>query len=58
MPSLLLDTHILVWWKTDPDRLSRAQAGALSDAEKDHAQAAISAITLRELAKMAERRRL
>ena len=58
MPSLLLDTHILVWWKTDPGRLTKAQAGALSDVEMGQAQASISAITLRELAKMAERHRL
>ncbi len=58
MPSFLLDTHILVWWKTDPKRLTSAQAAALSEVEKGRAQAAVSAITLRELAKMVERGRM
>ncbi len=58
MASLLLDTHILVWWKTAPSQLTKAQASALLEVERGHAPAAISAITLRELAKMAERGRL
>ncbi len=55
MASLLLDTHILVWWKTAPSQLTKAQASALLEVERGRGQAAISAITLRELAKMAER---
>ena len=57
MPSVLLDTHILVWWRLDPARLSKVQARALSALDAGR-PAAISAITLWELAKMVERRRL
>ena len=28
---LLLDTHVWIWWLTDPDRLSRPADSALSD---------------------------
>ncbi len=51
MNSLLLDTHVLVWWRTDPDRLSKAQVRALEEAERAGRPVAISAITLWELAK-------
>lgn len=58
MPDLLLDTHILVWWRTEPGRLSRSQQRALRDREATGAAVHISAITLWELAKMVELRRL
>lgn len=32
---LLLDTHVWIWWLTDPDRLSRAADAALRDADSD-----------------------
>jgi PIN domain nuclease of toxin-antitoxin system len=56
----ILDTHILIWWRSDPARLSRAQARVLSDLERRGRPSAISAITLWELAKMVElgRRRI
>ena len=57
MPSLLLDTHILVWWRSDPRKLSKAQARALQEVEAYGPPAAISAITLWELAKLVERGR-
>jgi PIN domain nuclease of toxin-antitoxin system len=28
---LLLDTHIFIWWATDPDKLSQKQLAALTD---------------------------
>ena len=55
MASVLLDTHILVWWRSDVGRLSRAQAEALSDLDKRGEPVAISAITLRELASLGDR---
>lgn len=58
MPSILLDTHVLVWWRSDPGRLSKAQAQTLREMERIGQAAAISAITLRELAVMGERGRL
>jgi len=30
-PELLLDTHALLWWLADPDRLSPAAHGAIED---------------------------
>lgn len=31
---ILLDTHALLWWALDPERLSETAASALSDMEK------------------------
>lgn len=58
MPSLLLDTHILTWWRLDADKLSPAQVRAIEAEEKLGNGVAISAITLRELAVAVERGRL
>lgn len=32
---LLLDTHVWIWWLTDPDRLSRPAYMALRDADSE-----------------------
>lgn len=58
MLSYLLDTHILIWWQSEPERLSVDQARVLRDLEKRGQAAAISAITLRELAAALARGRL
>jgi len=58
MNGLLLDTHILVWWRTNPWRLPRAQSRLLAELEKREEPVCISVITLWELAKMVERGRL
>ena len=58
MSSLLLDTHILLWWHGDSDRLTRPHARLLADAEKSGQPLGISAITLWELAKMTQHGRL
>lgn len=52
MSSVILDTHILVWWRANPERLSKAQVGILLEMEERREPAAISAITLREIAWM------
>ena len=52
MPSVLLDTHILVWWRVNPERISKQQASLLLEMEKRQEPVAISAITLREIAWM------
>lgn len=57
MISYLLDTHILFWWRMDFSRLSRAQAQILDDLEEAGQPAALSAISLRELAQMIHRGR-
>ena len=58
MITFLLDTHILVWWRLDSRRLSRAQAHVLDDLEERGQPAGLSAISLRELAKMIQLGRL
>lgn len=58
MEAVVLDTHVLVWWRTDPSRLSRVQGRLLGELEARGAPIQISAITLWELAKMVERDRL
>ncbi len=55
--SVLLDTHILVWWRTTPEKLSPEQNRVLIGLEKRGQPAGISAITLWELAMMVERGR-
>jgi PIN domain nuclease of toxin-antitoxin system len=54
---ILLDTHTLVWLKSDSSRLSRAAAKFIRDAAKEDA-VAIAAITLYEVAWLAVRGRL
>lgn len=58
MISYLLDTHILVWWRQDFKLLGKAQAHVLSSLEEHGQVAGLSAISLRELAKMIQRRRI
>jgi PIN domain nuclease of toxin-antitoxin system len=45
---LLLDTHIVLWMRAEPGRLSAAEASAVSTAERLHASAA----TLWEIASL------
>jgi PIN domain nuclease of toxin-antitoxin system len=52
MPSVLLDTHILIWWQFESSRLSRAQSHALLGLEKSGEQPFLSAISLREIASL------
>jgi PIN domain nuclease of toxin-antitoxin system len=49
-PTLLLDTHILIWWIGDPRRLSKEQLRVMSVEEKRRRPFGVSAITLIELA--------
>jgi len=55
---ILLDTHILFWWAAKLERLSRAHADTLREAESRGDPLAISAMTLWELAMMASRGRV
>lgn len=58
MISLLLDTHILLWWRSGIGRLSKAQEQALA-AEQEHGRpVGVSGISLRELAMAAHRGRV
>jgi PIN domain nuclease of toxin-antitoxin system len=56
--SHLLDTHILLWWRTELRRLSRTQAQVLEELEEQGRPVGLSAISLRELAMMLHRRRI
>ena len=50
----ILDTHILLFWRSDPGRLTRVQRELLESIEKSGGRFVISAITLWELAKLVE----
>jgi PIN domain nuclease of toxin-antitoxin system len=54
----LLDTHIFIWWRSDPGRLSEAKSEVLRNLEKRGQAAALSAVSLRELASAGQRGRL
>jgi PIN domain nuclease of toxin-antitoxin system len=54
----LLDTHVFFWWVAEPNRLSQAQDRALDQAGSLGDPIAISAITLWELAMLAQRGRI
>jgi len=53
MSALLVDTHIFVRWRLEPDKLTRAQQRALRIAESRSTVISISAITIWELALLA-----
>jgi PIN domain nuclease of toxin-antitoxin system len=57
-PRVLLDTHILVHWLADPKRLSRDQVRILDEIVRRRETAAISAITLLEVALLSSGGRL
>ena len=49
-PRFLLDTHIVIWWRAAPKKLSREQRRILRDAVRRREPVGISAITLLEIA--------
>jgi len=57
-PRLILDTHILLRWLLDPKRLSREQLKSLDRAMQRAEPVAISAMSLLEIAILAEDGRL
>jgi PIN domain nuclease of toxin-antitoxin system len=58
MPEILLDTHILIWWRLDSKRLNPAQVRRLQHLESRQEPVAISAITLWEIAMLSARGRI
>jgi PIN domain nuclease of toxin-antitoxin system len=58
MSTVLLDTHILVWWRLDLKRLTRDQIRRLQYLENRQEPIAISAITLWEIAMLSARGRI
>ena len=53
--SLVIDTHILIWYLLDPSRLSRPAQAALAKAESVFAPVYVSAITIVELRYLIEK---
>jgi PIN domain nuclease of toxin-antitoxin system len=54
MTTVLLDTHVVHWWSSEPERLSRAATTAIESAD----ELAVSAITWYELAWLARHDRI
>ena len=52
--SLLLDTHVLLWWYMDHPNLTDQHSLLLNEAESNTNPVAISAISLWEIAKLVE----
>lgn len=50
----MLDSHVVHWWSAEPDRISRAAAKALSEAD----ELAVAAISWFELAWLAKHERI
>jgi PIN domain nuclease of toxin-antitoxin system len=53
-----MDTHVLLWWRTEPHKLKEAQARVLDGLEDRSQPVGLSAISLREFAFMLHRRRV
>ena len=58
MISVLLDTHILIWWLLDVRRLSSPQTHILTALQEKKEAVALSAVSLREMAKLIQDGRL
>ena len=54
MSTVLLDSHVLHWWSSEPERITRAAAEAVTGAD----ELAVSAITWFELAWLARHDRI
>ena len=52
--AVLLDTHVVLWWSTEPDRVSKSARSTLEGAD----QLAVAAISWVELAWMARSERV
>lgn len=58
MTKAVLDTHILVFWRSEPARLSAEQREHLESIESSGGSFTISAITIWEIAKLVEHGKL
>ena len=58
MSTVLLDTHILIWWRLDSKLLTRNQVRRLQYLEDRQQPVAVSAITLWEIAMLSARGRI
>lgn len=57
-PQFLVDTHILLYWRTNPSKLSKEQLRILRAEERNGRPFALSAISLVELALLISERKL
>ncbi|GAC1638719.1 MAG: type II toxin-antitoxin system VapC family toxin [Candidatus Acidiferrum sp.] len=55
---ILLDTHVVVWSFSEPQRISVAARNAITQGRRGGATLAISAVTLVELSILARKRRI
>ena len=55
---ILLDTHALVWWVSDPDRVPATARRLIETAVTDSDPIAVSSISLWEVAMLVARQRL
>lgn len=55
---IVLDTHALVWWVSDPQRLPRKAQRLIDNAAKTADSIAVSSISVWEIAMLVERGRL
>jgi PIN domain nuclease of toxin-antitoxin system len=55
-PRVLLDTHVVVRWLSDPKKLSREQSRLLDETVRHGERVAVSAITFLEIALLADAR--
>jgi PIN domain nuclease of toxin-antitoxin system len=55
---IVLDTHVVIWLALEPDGLSRPARGAIQQARLSSLPILISAISLYEIARASERRRV
>jgi PIN domain nuclease of toxin-antitoxin system len=55
---ILLDTHALVWWIADPERIPSRATRAIATALRDADPIAVSSISIWEIAMLVERGRL
>ena len=55
---IVLDTHAIVWWVSEPDRLPAKVRRLVGTVIKDGEKLRASSISIREIAMLAERKRL
>jgi len=55
---IVLDTHALLWWVSDPDKIPRKSRRLLDKATAEKKPIAVSSISLWEIAMLVERGRL
>src|SRR3989344_9530618 len=55
---ILLDTHVLIWWTSIPEKLSKSAQSAIEGQVKSNKQILVSAISIWEICLLVKRNRL